>query len=205
MDPSVKLYGSDSSFSSVMPPIIWGFHGDSESKESACDARQICIPGLGRSPGEVNGYPLQYSCLENSKDRGVQQATVHGVAKSRTWLSDSHFHFSCRLSALHWPHLQMCKQGIERSGDFAPTQSGCGDCDLNPMSVLIPRVRWKGEEDLGWVVYRHNGGKIITDTKDPEGKNGHVPFETLPQVPWSRTKACFSHMQDFSKVTASRW
>ena len=42
------------------------------------------IPGLGRSPGERNGYPLQYSDLENSVDRGAWQATVHGVAKSRT-------------------------------------------------------------------------------------------------------------------------
>ena len=47
------------------------------------------IPGLGRSPGEGNGYPLQYSGLENSTD-----CVVHGVAKSRTGLSDFHFHFS---------------------------------------------------------------------------------------------------------------
>ena len=40
------------------------------------------IPGLGRSPGEGNGDPLQYSCLENPMDRGAQQATVHGVEKS---------------------------------------------------------------------------------------------------------------------------
>ena len=46
------------------------------------------IPGSGRSPGEGNGNPLQYSCLENSMDRGAWQATVHGVAKSRTRLSD---------------------------------------------------------------------------------------------------------------------
>ena len=42
------------------------------------------IPGLGRSPREGNGNPLQYSCLENSMDRGVWQATVHGVANSQT-------------------------------------------------------------------------------------------------------------------------
>ena len=42
------------------------------------------IPGSGRSPGEGNGYPLQYSCLANSKDRGACQATVYGVAKSWT-------------------------------------------------------------------------------------------------------------------------
>ena len=46
------------------------------------------IPGLGRSPGEGNGNPLQYSCLENSMDRGSWQATVHGVAKSQTGSSD---------------------------------------------------------------------------------------------------------------------
>ena len=46
------------------------------------------IPGLGRSPGEGNGNPLQYSCLENPMGRGAWRATVHRVAKSRTWLSD---------------------------------------------------------------------------------------------------------------------
>ena len=46
------------------------------------------IPGLGRSPREGNGYPLQYSCLENSVDRGAWWATGHGVAKSQTQLSD---------------------------------------------------------------------------------------------------------------------
>ena len=46
------------------------------------------IPGLGRSPGVGNGSPLQYSCLENSVDRGAWQATVHGVTKSQTQLSN---------------------------------------------------------------------------------------------------------------------
>ena len=46
------------------------------------------IPGLGRSPGEGSGYPLQYSCLENSMDRGAWRVTVHGVTKSHTRLSD---------------------------------------------------------------------------------------------------------------------
>ena len=57
-------------------------------KASAYNAGDLgLIPGLGRSPGEGNGNPLQYSCLENSMDRGAWQATVHGVAKSRTQLS----------------------------------------------------------------------------------------------------------------------
>ena len=55
---------------------------------SAGDARdESSIPGSGRSPGEGNGYPLQYSCLENSMDRGAQWTTVHGVAKSRICLN----------------------------------------------------------------------------------------------------------------------
>ena len=61
-----------------------GFLGSSGDKESACNAGDpSSIPGIGGVPGEQNGCPLQYSCLENPKDRG---ATVHGVTKSRTWL-----------------------------------------------------------------------------------------------------------------------
>ena len=58
-------------------------------KESACNAGDLgSIPGSGRSPGEGNGYPLQYSGLENSMDRGARWAAVHGVTKIRTRLSD---------------------------------------------------------------------------------------------------------------------
>ena len=58
-------------------------------KESACDAGdQGSIPGLGSSSGDRNGNPLRYSCLENSMDREAWRATVHGVAKSRTRLSN---------------------------------------------------------------------------------------------------------------------
>ena len=66
-----------------------GFLSGSDSKESAYNAGNIgSIPGLGRSPEEGHGNPLQYSCLENSMDRGAWQAIVHGVAKSWTRLSD---------------------------------------------------------------------------------------------------------------------
>ena len=67
--------------------ISLGFPGDSVSKESACKAEHLgLIPGLGRFPGEGNGYPFQYSCLGNLMDRGAWQATVHWVAKSQTQL-----------------------------------------------------------------------------------------------------------------------
>ena len=59
------------------------------AKESAFNAGDpSLIPGLGKSPGEGHGNPLQYSCLENPMDRGAWQAPVHGVAKSWTLLSD---------------------------------------------------------------------------------------------------------------------
>ena len=59
-----------------------GFPGSSAGRESACNAEDLgLIPGLGRSPGEGNGNPLQYSCLGNPMDRGAWQATVHGVTK----------------------------------------------------------------------------------------------------------------------------
>ena len=62
-----------------------GFPGGSEVKASACNEGDLgSIPELGRSPGEGKGYPLQYSGLKNSMDRGDWQATVHGVSKSWT-------------------------------------------------------------------------------------------------------------------------
>ena len=63
------------------------FPDGSSSKKSACNAGDSgLIPGSGRSPGEGNGYPLQYSCLENSMDRGAWWTTVHGVENSWTRL-----------------------------------------------------------------------------------------------------------------------
>ena len=75
-----------------------GFPGGSNGKESACKAGGLdSSPGLGRSPEEGNGNPLQYLCLGNPMDRGAWQATVHGVAKSQAQLSDQHLLFCCCL------------------------------------------------------------------------------------------------------------
>ena len=64
-----------------------GMHAD--GKESACTAGDLSlIRGLGRSPGEGNGSPLQYPCLENLMERGAWWAAVHGVTKSQTQLND---------------------------------------------------------------------------------------------------------------------
>ena len=69
--------------------FLLGFPCGSAGKESACNAKDLdLIPGLGRSPGEGKGYPLQYSSLKNSMD-----CIVQGVSKCQTRLNDFHFHF----------------------------------------------------------------------------------------------------------------
>ena len=69
----------------VIYVIGLGFSGGSDNKEYAFNVGDLgSIPGWGRSPGEVNGYPLQYSCLEKSMDRGAWHVAVGGVTKSQT-------------------------------------------------------------------------------------------------------------------------
>ena len=68
-----------------MPDPVLGFPGGSVVKNLSANADNVgLIPGLGRSHGEGNGNPLQYSCLENSMNRGAWQASVYKVAKNRT-------------------------------------------------------------------------------------------------------------------------
>ena len=87
------------------PQHSQGFPCGSDGKESDCSARDLdSIPGLGRSPGEGKGYPLQYSGGENSTD-----CIVHGVAKSQTRLSD--FHTQCS-------QVPSCELPLHDSGPF---------------------------------------------------------------------------------------
>ena len=82
-------------------PVFMGFPGGSDGKESACNAGDLgLIPGLGRSPGRGHGNPFHYSCLENPMDRGAWWATVHGVPKSQTRLSE----YAHTLSKLRTEH-----------------------------------------------------------------------------------------------------
>ena len=81
-----------------VPRLERGFPGGSDGKESAYNAGDLgSIPGSRRSRGVGNGYPHQYSCLGNPVDRRAHQATVHGIAKNWTLLSNEHFHFTSRL------------------------------------------------------------------------------------------------------------
>ena len=86
-----------------------GLPCSSNRNQSAGD--QGSIPGLGRSSGEGNGNLLQYSCLENSMDREAWRATVRGVAKSQTRLSESHTH-------THTHTHSQTAGGLLRSGDY---------------------------------------------------------------------------------------
>ena len=85
MHPSKPCFSLD-----IYPGVgLLGFPGDSDGKEYACNAGDWgSIPGSGRLPEEGNANPLQYSCLKKSMDRGTRQATVHGVTKNWTRLSD---------------------------------------------------------------------------------------------------------------------
>ena len=93
--PTIIVLLSISPFMSISVCLMYWeislrrFPGGSDGKVSACNAGDLgSIPGLGRSPGEGNGNPLQYSHLENPMDGGAWRATVREVAKSRTRLSD---------------------------------------------------------------------------------------------------------------------
>ena len=80
---SIALYKTHLAFVVFLWILI--FVGDSDGRESACDEGDLgLIPGSRKSPGERNGNPLQYSCLENSMDGGAWLATVHGITKSCT-------------------------------------------------------------------------------------------------------------------------
>ena len=105
----------------------------SAGKESSCNAGNLgSIPGLGRSPGEEKGYPLQYSCLENPMDGGAWWATVHRVVKSETRLGDLTFEnvndSTCRRFDLYLLSLTMERGGDEPrdSGGQWPLGSGMG-------------------------------------------------------------------------------
>ena len=85
-------------------PVFLDFPGGSTGKESACNTGDLgLIPGLGRSPGEGKGYPLQYPGQENSMD-----CIVHGVTKSWTRLSDFHFHSLSQFSPVTQSCLTLC-------------------------------------------------------------------------------------------------
>ena len=93
--------------------LPYSFPGGSDGKASACNMGDPdSIPGPGRSPGEVNGNPLQYPCLKKSMDGGAWWATVHGVTKSGTWLSNFTSPYSTRNYTQYFVITYMEKEFI---------------------------------------------------------------------------------------------
>ena len=98
------------------------------------------IPGSGRSPGERNGYPLQCPCLENPMDRGAWQATVHGVTKSWTWMSDQaqhskHVRQSLKMRSwislvVQWLRILLPMQGTQVRSLIWKDPTRCGAAKL---------------------------------------------------------------------------
>ena len=101
------------------PPVFLGFPCGSAGKESACNAGDLgLIPGLGRSPGEGKGYPLQYSCLGNSMD-----CVAHRVAKRHDWESFTHSLLTISGSSMSpWLQISSSFSGINEV-NFSP--NGC--------------------------------------------------------------------------------
>ena len=163
--PSIRVFSSesvlrirrpkdgDSAPASVLPMNNWQwFSGGSDSKASACNAGDLgLIPGLGRSPGEGNGSPLQYSCLENFMDWAAWWATVHGVTNSQTRLSDFTFTFHTVYWYTFWE-----PQTIVIFKNVFPTRTHL--CPLRgvispTLNVCFPSVLYQGNESgqLCWL------------------------------------------------------
>ena len=110
------------------------FRGSSQPRDQTGSQESVCnagdpglIPGLGRSPGEENGNPLQYLCLEKLMDRGAWRAIVHAITKGRTWLSthkDMSIFKSIKLFQcwviLQWGYLQ--RRSLQQFTWFSCTQ-----------------------------------------------------------------------------------
>ena len=120
---------------SVLPFPSSYKHPSNINKEPACNAGDSgSVLGLGRSPGEGNGNPSRYSCLENCTDRGDWWATVHRVAKSWTGLSEEHFHFFCFDPTQH-RNLTLCK--ISLVSCISEKLSGHFSCLISKSPFLL--------------------------------------------------------------------
>ena len=148
-----------------------GFPGGSDSKESICNSKDWgSTPGLGWSPGEGNGNLLQYSCLENSMDRGPWQATVHGVAKSGAQLSGYHFHFHFRWRS----KVMRCKTTTVMWRRVGGAEwRDCKECCLFPhfliysMSSAYPfqSVQWRKGDKIQSLILNCSKSRKISENK----------------------------------------
>ena len=114
------------------------------------ESKRLVIPGFGRSPGGVHGNPLQYSCLENSLDRGAWWATDHRVAKSQTRLSDSACTHACicsphsliaTLQLIEKPMLLRCCQLTEQESTHSQVSLMPENHEMTPLARFPAALR----------------------------------------------------------------
>ena len=150
--------------------IYQGVPCDSDSKESACNAGDSgSIPGSGRSPGEGNGNPLQYSFLVNSMDRGAWRATVHGVAKSQTRLSDSHTQIFTKTPCIT---VAVISTDDYKQEQLSPMEGGCP-----PLPPGLLHTRFTGT----WSCKSTSGCWNVSGSEVPTSRESerHCAFSTF--------------------------
>ena len=136
-------------------------HGGLDDKESTCNVGDPgSIPGLGRSPGEGNGYPLRYSCLENPMDKGTWWATVPLITKSQMGLNSKHFHTFNRQLDMRWSRKFKPRVlfGLFRASNMLKS----------PRMVVrekMEKVEYMPSDD-NFSKKVHQGGQRIRTTKD---------------------------------------
>ena len=135
--------------------MILGFPSGSDGKESACNVGDLSsVPGLGRSLGEGESYPLQYCGLENSID-----CIVHAVAKSRTQLSNFHFQTSGRQKSLFSSFSLVCYLGSlsALTLSFSPVEKQCHSSLIQPWfddkRACVKRAHYTILNILSWLEY----------------------------------------------------
>ena len=146
-----------------------GFSGGSDGKESACREGDLgLIPGSGRSPGEGNGNPLQYSCLENSMDRGAWWATVHGSQRLRHDLVTNTFTLHTIITSKGLEQLiPKCEMIWGKSGRFWGH-------------------RWRGI-NVSWEMEKQGRGRRKEGGRQA-GKDACSPY--LPPEPFLSSPSC---------------
>ena len=125
------------------------------------------IPEWGRSPGGEHGNPLQYSCLENPMDRAAWQATVHGVAKSRTRLSDfTPFHLCVYRLQQAISDMSVSKGCGERFGDYPTLQKGVRELNDLLWVVQVVKTFESRSSDPRFSVVVYSASKIADYIED---------------------------------------
>ena len=143
--------------------VTYGFPSGSDGKESACNAGDLgSIPESGRFPGEGTSNILHCSCLENSMDRGAWKATVHGMAKSQTPLSDLHFHVTFMVTyQMAWVVKTLLANGgdMRDAGSIPRSEKFTGWGHGNPLQYSC----WENPMDRGtWWAAAHRVAKSWT-------------------------------------------